>query len=62
MDGFISFMDSAEDLDCIYLDFAKAFDKVPHSKLLWKVFNSGINGNILTWIASIRYQSVSNEL
>ena len=48
--------------DGIYLEFAKAFDQVPHSKLLWKVANSGINSNILTWITNFFYQSVINEL
>ena len=52
MDNFTSFMDSADDFDCIYIDFAKALDNVPHSKLLLKVINGEINGNILTWIAN----------
>ena len=34
----------------IYLDFAKAFDKVPHSRLVKKLEAHGIRGNILTWI------------
>ena len=29
-------LDSNEDVDIIYLDFAKAFDKVPHKRLLKK--------------------------
>ena len=36
-------------MDIIYLDFAKAFDKVPKSKLLAKMKNLGINGKILKW-------------
>ncbi len=27
------------------LDFSKSFDTVPHSKLLYKLKHSGINGN-----------------
>jgi hypothetical protein len=35
---------------CIYLDFQKAFDKVPHQRLLKKVQALGINGMVYTWI------------
>jgi hypothetical protein len=35
----------------LYIDFAKAFDVVAHDKLLLKVFNCGIRGNLLKWIA-----------
>ena len=34
----------------IFLDFQKAFDKVPHDKLMLKVKALGINGNIRKWI------------
>ena len=34
----------------IYLDFEKAFVKVPHIRLLRKVEAHGICGNILKWI------------
>lgn len=36
----------------IYLDFAKAFDKVPHNKLLFKLESLGIRGNLLVWFRS----------
>ena len=39
-------------IDCIYLDFAKAFDTVPHQRLLKKLSAYGIRGNILGWIRS----------
>ena len=38
--------------DAIYLDFAKAFDTVPHNTLKLKLRNAGIRGNVLRWIVS----------
>ncbi|CAC5374385.1 unnamed protein product [Mytilus coruscus] len=38
--------------NCIYLDFAKTFDTVPHHRLKIKLGNVGIRGNILRWIVS----------
>ena len=38
--------------DIIYLDMAKAFDKVPHNKLLYKLSNYGICGNVMCWFES----------
>ena len=37
-------------VDAIYLDFAKAFDMVPHRRLLGKLEAYGISGNILRWV------------
>ena len=54
-------LDSGYPLDVIYLDFQKAFDKVPHKRLLMKLQAHGIDGEILRWIKgwlSLRKQRV----
>ncbi len=40
-------------MDVIYLDFKKAFDYIPHQRLLRKLQAYGIEGKILTWISSL---------
>ena len=45
-------VDDGEDLDIIYLDFANAFNKVPHQRLLSKLQDVGICGRLLDWISS----------
>ena len=39
-------------MDVIFLDFQKAFDKVPHRRLMKKVRALGIVDNVATWIES----------
>ena len=39
-------------VDTIYFDFAKAFDTVPHRRLIEKLEGYGIKGAVLTWIRS----------
>ena len=45
-------VDQGYDVDVIYLDFAKAFDKVPHQRLLLKLEAHGISGKVVRWIES----------
>ena len=35
--------------DVIFLDFAKAFDSVPHGELLYKIWKLGITGPLWFW-------------
>ena len=36
--------------DVVVMDFAKAFDKVAHNRLLYKLSSYGVKGNTLGWI------------
>ena len=38
--------------DVVVMDFAKAFDKVAHNRLLYKLSSYGVKGNTLGWIGS----------
>ena len=41
---------NGEVVDVVYLDFQKAFDKVPHARLIKKLRSYGIEGKLLAWI------------
>ena len=43
-------MDEGRSFDMLYLDFAKAFDKVPHECLMVKLEATGIDGNLSAWL------------
>ena len=54
-------LDEKQQIDAILLDFEKAFDKVPHERLLLKLDFYGIRGNLLLWIRELltgRHQQV----
>ena len=44
-------LDEGKSVDAIYLDLRKAFDTVPHQRLVSKLRGYGINGNLLNWVA-----------
>ena len=50
MDKLTKVVDNGKAADIFYLDFAKAFDKVPHQRLLKKMESKGISGSVYEWI------------
>jgi Reverse transcriptase (RNA-dependent DNA polymerase) len=51
MDFVTAKMDAGGSVDTVFLDFAKAFDKVPHKRLIEKLKAVGVSGRLLGWIA-----------
>nr|VZH94453.1 unnamed protein product [Spirometra erinaceieuropaei] len=45
-------VDEGNALHVVYIDFKKAFDSVPHQRLLHKLSRTGVRGNLLKWIQS----------
>ena len=43
-------MDEGSSVALIYLDFQKAFDKVPHQRLILKLKSHGMGNSIINWI------------
>ncbi|MEW8547692.1 MAG: reverse transcriptase family protein, partial [Candidatus Thiodiazotropha sp.] len=50
LDDWSAAYDDSIQVDTIYLDIKKAFDTVPHRRLLCKLKAYGIDGEILSWI------------
>ena len=61
IDTLLNILQDGSNADVIYLDFAKAFDKVDFHIVLHKISKLGISGKIYRWIESFlthRHQSV----
>ena len=49
-EGVTKKVDEGTAVDVVYMDFSKAFDKVPHGRLLHQVNSHGIQGEVSKWI------------
>ena len=56
LDVWTQILDKRESLDAVYLDFQKAFDTVPHQRLLTKLKAYGVHGSVHEWINSFLCQ------
>lgn len=52
LNKWTSALDDGKNVDVIYFDFSKAFDRVPHSKLVQKLVMVGVHPRIIAWIAA----------
>ena len=52
MDDWTTALEEGSSIDVIYMDFKKAFDSVPHSRLISKLNALGVQGRILKWTAA----------
>ena len=50
LDKWTEALDEGYSIDCVYMDYAKAFDRVPHRRLLHKLSKYEINPKAVSWI------------
>ena len=50
LEEITKWVDDGSPVDVVYLDFQKAFDKVPHQRLLLKLKAHGIGNDVTNWI------------
>ena len=43
-------IEQGDPIDTLYMDFQKAFDSVPHERLLNKLQSYGVSGKVLKWV------------
>ena len=52
LDKWTEALDEGNSIDAIYMDFRKAFDVVPHKRLISKLKSYNLNQQIINWIQS----------
>ena len=52
-------VEAGKQTDLIVMDFSKAFDKVDHNLLVYKLFNLGVNLKAVNWIISFLHNRPS---
>jgi hypothetical protein len=52
LDFLTNVLDRGMTADVLFLDFSKAFDTVPHTRLMHKLYQYGIKGTLFNWISN----------
>ena len=52
LEKWTKILDNQGSIDCVYLDFMKAFHTVPHQRLIYKLRYYGILTTLVNWISS----------
>jgi len=52
-DKWTEYLESGGQIDTIYSDFEKAFDKVPHRRLISKLRTYGLHDTVINWICDV---------
>ena len=50
LEEWTQMIENGESFDVIYTDFSKAFDSVAHERLMVKLDNIGVKGDLINWI------------
>ena len=50
LEEMTKWVDDGSPVDVIYLDFQKAFDKVPHQRLIRKLKSHGMGNRLINWV------------
>ena len=50
IDDWLVNLENGNQIDIIYTDFEKAFDKVPHKRLLSKLMSYRVDSKLIAWI------------
>ena len=50
LDKWTEALDTGYSVDCVYMDYPKAFDTVPHRRLIYKLSTYGITDKVISWV------------
>ena len=52
LDEWTEALDNGSEIDVVYMDFKKAFHKVPHKRLIYKLKAYGFTEDMMEWLAN----------